>query len=249
MTLKILNETVYDSDDIRNLLFWLRDTGAPLANAAWKAQHELYEHNRAQRDPTYMRRPFSDYPPHPLGWEALRVGYYAGGKHDDDSPKWVSWSHPYGKAPRLGIVKHTKLPLVPMEVIAHAAADKDQRTLPRETFVDLIRELMGVMGYGIVEDAAETLADEAPRIRYAFKVDKASAKASKHRADKDALKRAKQTAGYMEREVEGLEEKLAERRAKLLKLRTRIIKLGARINKRERAKQVKQPKRMEAVCD
>lgn len=242
MDLKILNETVYDSDDIRNLLFWIRDKGGPLENQRRKESHDLLQSERAKRDKSYILRPFTPWAPSDITWGSLRVGYYGGGKHDDDSTKWTSWSHPYGKTPRLGIVKHTKLPLVPMEVIAHAAADKDQRTLPKEVFADLIYELCVVLGYRLVaNEFVETFVDEAPKVRYAFTVDRASARASKQRANKDDLDRTRKMVGYLAREIENLEEKLRDKRTKLLKARARIAKLEAKVNK--------QPKRMKVVCD
>lgn len=244
MDLKILNETVYDSDDVRTLLFWVREKGYPLETQRRKESHDSYQIELRRKNPTHVVKPFNPWPIRDTPWEEIRLGYYGGGKHRDDSPKWTSWSSPYNKTPRLGIVKHTKLPLVPMEVIAHAAADKDQRTLPPEVHKDLIKLFCELWGYrSVADEFAETHADEAPKVRYAFKADKASAKASKRRADRDNLKRARKNVGYLEREVEHLEEKLRIKRTKLLKARSRIAKLEAKVAKH------KQTKRMEAVCD
>lgn len=205
--MEILNETVYDSGDLERFILWVRDQCHVLEN------ERLKQNGGSPREPRKLP-------------EKLRVGYYNQSPREDGEVHWTSLTGRWDQVNRLGIIRHTKLPLVAMEVIAREASDKDQRTLPREVVVCLLLKVSSMFGYW--RSASSSLleaVDQAPAIRYQWRADRKSAKAAKALADQQRAERLTQKIGWINRDIKRLEDKLREANTKLFKAKARLHKL------------------------
>jgi hypothetical protein len=200
--MEILNETVYDSGDLERFLVWVGD----VCFEAQKGRKWGYDE------------------PRPLP-EKLRIGYYNQTDREDGEVRWSSLTGGWRvKVKRLGIVRPTKLPLVAMEVIARAAGDKDQRTLPREVMLCLAQRAADALGYSYRNDP-DDLIDRAPVIRYDHKADRESAKAAKALAREQSIARLHDKIRWTQHDIDRLEVKLREANTKLFKAKARLHKL------------------------
>lgn len=236
--LKILNETVYDTDDLEQVV--LHTQRKAFERAVQNAKN--YNANRATTGSGYPPTPVPTAPD-PLP-EQIRFGYYNNPKGEDHQPKgrqqiatvdvcYVSSRGRYwrrGDVFRIGIAPPTKLPLNAMQVIALAASDKDQRTLPNQVLVDLVVVLMRALFRGCAsrEEDEAWLLTGCPTVRYGFQTDRSSAKESKAVAREANLQRARQNIKWSEERLARLKESLAEEEEKLAKLKARLAKLEGR---------------------
>jgi hypothetical protein len=220
--MEVLNETVYDSDD--------------LAKVVEHARKKVQDYNDKMRQARNWGA--QAVPPAP---EKIRFGYYNNPKGDEERQGrrstttrdvgYVSFQGSYyrGDTPvRIGLPPATKLPLPEMLVIALAASDKDQRTLPDRVMLDLILVLIRGVFHGYVQRDEETdawLIEGCPSVRYGFEADPTSAAESRDLAAEHTIERLRRRIKWAEESLVKLEKKQVEEREKLEKMRARLAKL------------------------
>ena len=165
--MEIQNETVYDSDDLRALMDYAQVIGFKLREAAaTKMWGEIYKLDTCpQIEPTM--------PP-----DLVRVAYRSRKPAERNVVKnglSKNYVRITGKVCegniKFLIVRPTQLPLTAMEVIALAAADKDQRKLGRVVKIELLAQVLHVLQYvPRAWDAVIAVVDTAPDIHYGHKV-------------------------------------------------------------------------------
>jgi hypothetical protein len=235
--MEVLNETVYDSDDLEKVVLHAQK------KAYERAVAHAIQYNAQQTSASY--RQAVPNAPQPLP-NQVRFGYYNNPKGDDtggsgpqqdatvDVLYVSSRGRRYGRGGicRIGIAPPTKLPLNAMQVLALAASDKEQRTLPRQVLGDLVIVLMRTLFHGYAartdEQEEKWLLNGCPPVRYGFKPDRASAKKSKDLASSDRTERLHQQIKYTEARIERLGKEQTEEQEKLEKLRLRLNKLEAK---------------------
>jgi hypothetical protein len=214
--MEILNETVYDSDDLDKVIRY--------------AQQKAYEYEvRVHKNHPHMSVP------HVVPLPAqVRFGYYNNPKEEKGFVS-VRGRVTRTKAPtiRIGIAPPAKLPLEAMEIIAREAADKEERSMPSVVLGDLLTVLMRSLFRAYVhrfdtEEDQEWLMDGCPAIHYGFEVDRKSAVQSKTAAATAALDQLRRNIKYSEERLVRLEECRVEEEEKLVRLRARLAKLEGR---------------------
>jgi hypothetical protein len=232
--MEILNETVYDSGDLEKVMLHAQK------KAFERSVAEAIKYNAAQTASSFRQRVPNAPVPLP---NQIRFGYYNNPSKDEAKEKvdvcYVSsrgggYRH-NGKAVRIGMTPPTKLPLPEMQIIALAAADKDQRTLPNKVILDLVIVLMRVVFrvYARIDDEQEEkwLLNGCPPVRYGFKADRESAKKSREHALSARLERLHEQIKYAEGRIERLAKEQVEEQEKLEKLRLRLV--GVESKKKE----------------
>jgi hypothetical protein len=215
--MKIMNETVYDSDD----LMWVIEHAQEKAYEQSIALHA--QHGRGSTPPAK--------PPLP---ETIRFGYYSAPGVKKGSTELSYVSHRGGgyrssKIRRIGLVRPTDLPLVAMEIVARAASDRSKRTLPAAVMVDLVKVLVrGVFGSWTDEEADKRLLVGCPAVHYNDSPDHKSASESKTIAREQSLANAERRVQWTEASIKSLEAKLVKTEERLVRHRARLAKLRAR---------------------
>jgi hypothetical protein len=142
MTIKIINETVYNDDDLQALLYVVRDAtlkefverGArnkkmsETRGVEWTAANVAYF--ASHREPTEVRVGYyACNPPKPDRYGSLR--------ERQGSERYCSVRGTHSDSPRIGIVRADRLPLPPLVVLAHCA-ENATRDVPTEVVDALI---------------------------------------------------------------------------------------------------------------
>lgn len=225
--MEILNETVYDAGDLEKVMLHAQK------KAYDRAVAQAIQYNAKQTSPSFHQRVPTGPVPLP---NQIRFGYYNNppkgeAKEKVDVCYVSSRGGGYGRrngAIRIGLTPPTKLPLPEMQIIALAAADKDQRTLPNEVLLDLVIVLMRTLFHGYAsksdEDEAARLLNGCPPVRYGFKPDRESAKKSKEQGSSARVERLHQQIKWAEGRIERLGKEQVEEQEKLEKLRLRLAK-------------------------
>jgi hypothetical protein len=222
--MEILNETVYDSNDLHKVIVYARD---------WAHRSALDWHRTR---PIYAGVPPSP-PPQPKPLPAkIRFGYYAGKKNTGgsggDSMSYVYRSgtgyRSSGQVARIGIVRPTDLPLEAMEVVALAAADKSKRTLPNVVMHQLVLVLVRSLFEGLFGDDKEVDYSECMVVHYDHRPDQRSSKESRELARAERLRRAEREVAYLESHIVHLKTKLTKAEEKIIKSRERLDRLKAK---------------------
>jgi hypothetical protein len=214
--MKILNETVFDSDDICAIVIWARDVAHKIR--CERSLKNWHQYNKG-------RTPYTQPTPRQLP-ETLRIGYYSVPKlQADEEPRWASITGKYNATKRIGIARPTKFPLVAMEIIALAASDKDQRIVPGAVMDFLLGRLLTMFGIYQVKDEIGKYVADMPQIRYDHKPNKASKKAAQKLAAEERAQSLTKRIGWARQDVAQAEEKLQDARIKLNKLLDRQAKL------------------------
>ena len=210
--MKIVNETVYNSDDLYNLFRAVDDASwAEIQNARWRIFHEQKAVGKVWTPSTYytVRK---DLP------ETVRVGYCGLPKQQRGTQGYTTLRNRYTTSPRVGIVKPEQLPLPPLMILAHCA-EGATRTLPFDAVVSLVKSFSRTQRHSLDEKVRNDLA-ENHSVTFALKP-KAGAKAAvKAAAEQAKIASLVSRRDMVDDDIKRMEAKLAA----LLARREGIVK-------------------------
>jgi hypothetical protein len=222
--MRIVNETVYNSEDIQALMVKVADlcaqeheTRGRKRKAAAVSKGEVWR----MEEFYFQRKPLP---------ELLRVGYYnyrrpEGGKSRkaQQGDQFVSMIRVHSSGPRLGIVKPALLPLNPLTVLAHCA-EGAVRTVPAEVVYQIAsgftRGRRGHPGIETLRNLSETHV-----IRFALKAKRGARKEAKEEVRKARIASLDWKIRVERNSLAALESKMEKHREKLAKLQKRRDKL------------------------
>lgn len=230
--MKILNETVYCSDDIRELVIATRDL------CAQELKEQRLDSERRYKAGHYgsFNSAAEWWTPSPLP-EMIRIGYYKPTNEAKDSvcieygtnEPMSSVTSRYGTAPRIGIVPVERLGLPEMLVVAHAASDSKLKT-PLGLRQDVARSISKIFRGSPPTSDLIALARRMPLgITHEVKCDPASLKVEKIKARQASLLKKIDIATD---NITRAREKLLVLEARRQELRDRLVKLN---HKKEKA--------------
>jgi len=225
--MKIINETVYNSDDLYNLfiaidrLCWRT---MQMAVARWK--RDALAKGTVWSESNY----YDEQRPLP---QELRIGYRTKPKpkktdevdaQKKTEPSFVTSSGLHSDSPRFGITRPTDLPISPLVVLAHCAEGAN-RTLPREVVQALARKFARTRKGWPSDDDCSYLVDDH-QVTFSLLVSPKmviEAKAAANRAKAAALSHK---IRIKRDEVNAAEAVLAKRQKQLDTLQARLAKLS-----------------------
>jgi hypothetical protein len=224
--MKIINETVYNDDDLYNLY-------RAVERLCWRATEQQvarWKQSAKARGQVWAHHDYYDEQPLP---KEIRIGYRSTPKRkkDDDvdalkqtEPSFTTIRGRRTNSPRFGIVRPSDLPLCPLVILAQCAEDA-HRALPREVVQSVARIFAKSRRGNPTDDDFSYLVDDH-QITFTLAVTQEAKAAAKAASKKARIASLRFKIDVKQDEIKATLATLDKRRDQLATLETRMAKLN-----------------------